>query len=73
MSVLDRLPETREITSEVEVDDLGWSMVHLDEDFSQRFLARSRGPDARESAGEVFHDQGVTWHPEFTVTYRRVE
>ena len=48
-------------------------MVRLDEDFSQRFTARFSGPDAVESTGEVSHDNGVTWQPDFTMTYRRVE
>jgi hypothetical protein len=30
---------------ELEVDDAGWSMIRLDEDFSQRSTARFRGPD----------------------------
>jgi hypothetical protein len=56
-----------------EVDEAGWSMIRLDEDFSQRSTARFRGPDAMESTGEVSHDNGVTWQPDFTMTYRRVE
>ena len=56
-----------------EVDEAGWSMIRLDEDFSQRSAARFRGPDAVESTGEVSHDNGVTWQPDFTMTYRRVE
>jgi hypothetical protein len=58
---------------ELEVDDAGWSMIRLDEDFSQRSTARFRGPDAMESTGEVSHDNGVTWQPDFTMTYQRVE
>ena len=58
---------------EVDVDDAGWSMIFLDEDFSQRFTARFRSPDAMESTGEVSHDNGVTWRPDFTMTYQRVE
>jgi hypothetical protein len=56
-----------------EVDDAGWSMIRLDEDFSQRSTARFCGPDAMESTGEVSHDNGVTWQPDFTMTYQRVE
>ena len=56
-----------------EVDEAGWSMIRLDEDFSQRSTARFRGPDIVESIGEVSHDNGVTWQPDFTMTYRRVE
>jgi hypothetical protein len=56
-----------------EIDDAGWSMIRLDEDFSQRSTARFRGPDAMESSGEVSYDNGVTWQPDFTTTYRRIE
>ncbi len=58
---------------EFEVDDAGWSMIRLDEDFSQRHTARFRGSDAIESTGEISRDRGVTWQPDFTMTYRRVE
>ena len=56
-----------------EVDEAGWSMIRLDEDFSQRSTARFHGPDAVESTGEVSHDNGVTWQPDCTMPYRRVE
>ena len=55
-----------------DVDDAGWSMVLLDEDFSQRSTARFRGPDVMESTGEKSHDKGVTWQHDFTMTYQRV-
>jgi len=58
---------------ELEVDDAGWSMIRLDEEFSQRHIARFRGPDAMESTGEVSHDNGATWRPDSTMTHRRVE
>ena len=58
---------------ELEVDDAGWSMIRLDVDFSQRYTARFRGPDVMESTGEMSHDNGVTWQPDFTMTYQRVE
>jgi hypothetical protein len=58
---------------QLEIDDAGWSMIHLDEDFSQRFSARFRGPDVMESTGETSYDRGVTWQPDFTMTYQRVE
>ena len=58
---------------ELEVDDGGWSMIRLDEDFSQRSTARFRGPDVMESTGEISRDNGVTWQPDFTMTYQRVE
>ena len=56
-----------------EVDDAGWSMIRLDEDFSQRYTAHFRGPDVMESTGALSHDHGVTWEPDFTMAYRRVE
>ena len=56
-----------------DVDDAGWSMIRLDENFSQRTTASFRGPDAMESTGEVSHDNGIAWQPDFTMTYRRVE
>jgi hypothetical protein len=58
--------------SDLKVDDTGWSMVRLDKDFSQRSTASFRGPDAVESAGEMSHDNGETWQPDYTMTYRRV-
>src|SRR5215216_2224662 len=51
---------------ELEVDDAGWSMIRLDEDFSQRSTACFRGPEVMESTGEVSYDDGVTWQPDFT-------
>ncbi len=66
--------DVREIARvfDLEVDDGGWSMVRLDEDFSQRSTARFRGPDAMDGTGEASHDLGVTWQPDFTITYQRV-
>ena len=55
-----------------DVDDAGWSMILLDEEFSQRVTARFRGPDGMDSTGELSHDTGVTWRPDFTMTYQRV-
>ena len=57
----------------VEVDDAGWSMIRLDEDFSQRYTARFRGSDVMESTGEMSLDNGVTWQPDFAMTYQRVD
>ena len=48
-------------------------MIRLDEDFSQRSTACFRGPDVIESTGEMSHNNGVTWQPDFTMTYQRVE
>jgi hypothetical protein len=57
---------------DLDFDDSGWSMIRLDEDFSQRHTARFRGPDVIESTGEMSHDTGVTWQPEFEMSYQRV-
>jgi hypothetical protein len=57
---------------ELEVDDAGWSMIHLEEDFSQRQTARFRGPNVIESTGERSYDAGVTWQPDYTMTYQRL-
>jgi hypothetical protein len=57
---------------ELEVDDAGWSMIRLDEDFSQRQTARFRGPDVIDSTGEKSNDTGLTWQHDFTMTYQRV-
>ena len=54
------------------IDDGGWSMIRLDEDFSQRYTARFLGPDVMDSTGEMSDDAGVTWHPDFTMTYQRI-
>lgn len=67
--------DVRRITRifEVEADDAGWSMIHPDEDFSQRSTTLFHGPDVMESTGELSRDNGVTWQPDFTMTHRRVE
>lgn len=57
---------------DLDVDDGAWSMVRLDEDFSQRYAARFRGPDVTEGSGERSHDGGTTWQPDFTITCRRI-
>ena len=58
---------------ELEVDDARWSMIRLDEDISQRTTTHFRGPDVMESTGEVSHPNGVSWQPDFTMSYQRVE
>ena len=57
---------------EFEIDDAGWSMINLNEDFSQRQTARFRGPNIIESTGERSYDAGATWQPDFTMAYQRV-
>lgn len=54
------------------VDDTGWRMVRLDEEFSQRVSARFDGPDVMTSAGELSRDNGVTWQNDFMMTSRRM-
>jgi hypothetical protein len=54
-----------------EIDDAGWSMVMVADEFSQRVSARFRGPDAMDSTGEASYDSGVTWQPDFAATYQR--
>ena len=56
---------------DLDVADDGWSMVRLDDDFSQRFTARFTGPDDIEGSGEASYDAGTTWQPDFTINYRR--
>ena len=53
------------------MDDIGWSLIHLDDHFSQRFRTRFQGEDATEGTGEASHDSGATWRPDFTITARR--
>jgi hypothetical protein len=55
-----------------EINDDGWTMTRLDEDFSQRFAVQFRGADAMEGAGEASHDSGATWQPDFTIAIQRV-
>jgi hypothetical protein len=62
----------------VRVFDLGWTesgytMVHLEPDFSQRFTALFDSPDAMSTLGDYSEDRGVTWHPDFTTTMQRVD
>jgi hypothetical protein len=55
-----------------QIDDAGWSMIRLGEDFSQRVTARFRGRDVMDSTGEISYDDGVTWRPDFTMSSQRV-
>jgi hypothetical protein len=57
---------------DLEVDDSGWSMTRLDEDFSQHSAARFRGPDVMEVTGEISRDTGTTWQPDFTMICHRI-
>lgn len=55
------------------VDDTGWSMVRLDEEFSQRVGTRFDGPDVMISAGELSRDTGASWQHDFTMISRRAK
>jgi len=57
---------------DLDIDDMAWTMVHLDRAFSQRFETRFEGADAMQGTGEASPDGGATWRPDFTITYRRV-
>ena len=56
----------------LKVDDAGWSMIRLDEAFSQRNSARFSGLDFMESTGEASYDGGTTWQPDFTMRWQRI-
>ena len=43
---------------DVEMDDAGWSMIHLDKDLSQRTTARFSGPDVIQSTGTARRTKG---------------
>jgi hypothetical protein len=58
---------------DLNVEATGWSMIRQDEEFSQRYTAQFRGLDAMDSTGEVSYDIGVTWQPDFTMTYQRIQ
>ena len=58
---------------ELEIDAAGWSMVRLDEEFSQRQTARFSDPDRMDGSGETSHDSGATWQPDFTIAYQRIQ
>jgi len=55
-----------------EIDDHGWTMTHLEDEFSQRSTALFRGPDALECHGEYSDDRGATWHHDYRMSYARV-
>jgi hypothetical protein len=57
---------------ELEFGDHGWSMLRLDDDFAQRFVARFDGDDHIETSGELSRDGGATWQHDFTMTHRRL-
>jgi hypothetical protein len=56
---------------EVDWDDSGWTMVHLDPVFSQRFTSRVEGPELVITEGEYSEDEGATWLHDFRLTLRR--
>jgi len=56
---------------DVTIDDDGWSMIRIDDEFSQRFVARFDGPDAVTWSGDRSADRGATWEHDFTMELRR--
>lgn len=60
---------TRLFDMEMRID--GWKMVHLDEEFSQRYTARFVGPDEIECHGEASFDSGARWQYDFDMTLLR--
>jgi hypothetical protein len=53
------------------IGEAGWSMVFLDDEFSQRHTARFDGPDTMTNSGDASTDRGTTWEHDFTLTYER--
>ncbi|MCW2785567.1 MAG: hypothetical protein JWP74_2084 [Marmoricola sp.] len=60
---------TRVFTLEWNAD--GWSTVHLDPTFSQRYTARFEEPGSIVTDGEYSDDGGMTWHHDFTMNSLR--
>jgi len=59
-------------TFDLEAADDAWTLVRIDEDFSQRSSSRFEGNDRVETVGERSYDGGATWEPDYTLTLRRV-
>ena len=57
---------------EVECFEDRWTLLNLDEAFSQRYTARFVGPDEVHFVGEASHDSGARWQPDFEMTLQRV-
>lgn len=55
-----------------EIHDAGWSMIRVDDDFSQRTVARFEGPDRTECTGDASSDRGITWRHDFSMAMRSV-
>jgi hypothetical protein len=58
---------------DLDLGDDGWSMIRLDDDFSQRYTARFDGDDRIETSGEISRDLGATWQHDFAMTHLRVD
>ena len=58
---------------DVAVDENGWSMVRLDDEFSQRFVGRFEGTERIDCVGERSDDSGATWQHDFTMELNRIE
>jgi len=57
---------------DLEIHEGGWSILRLDDEFSQRNNARFDGPDAMDTDGEYSSDRGATWQHDFTMRSIRV-
>jgi hypothetical protein len=57
---------------DLQIDHTGWSMVHLDPEFSQRHTMSFDDPDAMQTTGEFSNDRGATWRHDFTMSSTRV-
>jgi hypothetical protein len=55
------------------VDDAGWSMTRLDDEFSQRTIGRFAGADAVDCVGERSANSGAMWQRDFAMRMTRVE
>lgn len=56
---------------DLQIDDLGWSMIRRDPDFWQRSSATFVGANKMQGVGENSHDGGITWVHDFTMTWAR--
>ena len=58
---------------ELKSDETGWSIVRLDADFGQRMSFRFEDAGRMTGAGELSHDEGTTWVPDFTMEWTRTD
>jgi hypothetical protein len=55
------------------IDDAGWSMIRIEDEFSQRTTGRFRGESVIDCVGERSGDRGATWEHDFSMELRRIE